>query len=134
MPGVAARTPGGLTYTQMIDLIAGLGRRAKIAGFDLVEFYPPADIDGLSALTAGRILVNAIGSIVRQAPSSAGCIRGLAQEFAPLADDPEWEIGRPAFSAASPLAESRDHFRRHAAGRLCAPPMPKTGGEFSRCH
>lgn len=66
MPGVAARTPGGLTYTQVIDLIAGLGRRARIAGFDLVEFYPPADIDGLSALTASRLLVNAIGAIVRQ--------------------------------------------------------------------
>jgi agmatinase len=66
MPGVAARTPGGLTYTQVIDLIAGLGRRARIAGFDLVEFYPPADIDGLSALTVSRVLVNAVGAIVRQ--------------------------------------------------------------------
>lgn len=66
MPGVAARTPGGLTYTQVIDLIAGLGRRSTIAGFDLVELYPPADIDGLSALTAARMLVNAIGTIIRQ--------------------------------------------------------------------
>lgn len=67
MPGVAARTPGGLTYTQVIDLISGLGKRAEIAGFDLVELYPPADIDGLSALTAARLLINAIGAIVRQA-------------------------------------------------------------------
>ncbi|RUV41193.1 agmatinase [Mesorhizobium sp. M1A.T.Ca.IN.004.03.1.1] len=67
MPGVAARTPGGLTYTQVIDLISGLrSRQARIAGFDLVEFYPPADIDGLSALTAARLLVNVIGTIVRQ--------------------------------------------------------------------
>ncbi|MGO7586515.1 agmatinase [Rhizobium ruizarguesonis] len=66
MPGVVARTPGGLTYTEVIDLIAGLGRRARIAGFDLVELYPPADIDGLSALTAARLLVNAVGAIVRQ--------------------------------------------------------------------
>ncbi|QPC93131.1 agmatinase [Mesorhizobium sp. INR15] len=66
MPGVAARTPGGLTYTQVIDLIAGLGRRASIAGFDIVELYPPADINGLSALTAARLLVNAIGAIARQ--------------------------------------------------------------------
>ncbi|MGO7591208.1 agmatinase [Rhizobium leguminosarum] len=66
VPGVAARTPGGLTYTEVIDLIAGLGRRARIAGFDLVELYPPADIDGLSALTAARLLVNAVGAIVRQ--------------------------------------------------------------------
>ncbi|ENN85912.1 proclavaminate amidinohydrolase [Rhizobium freirei PRF 81] len=66
MPGVAARTPGGLTYTQIIDLIAGLGKRARITGFDLVEFYPPTDIDGLSAITAARILTNVIGTIVRQ--------------------------------------------------------------------
>ena len=63
---LAARTPGGLTYTQVMDLIAGVGRRARIAGFDLVELYPPADIDGLSALTAARLLVNVIGTIVRQ--------------------------------------------------------------------
>ena len=67
MPGVAAPTPGGLTYTQTIDLIAGLGKRARIVGFDLVELYPPADIGSLSALTAARLLVNAIGTIVRQA-------------------------------------------------------------------
>ncbi|WP_095203350.1 agmatinase [Mesorhizobium carmichaelinearum] len=66
MPGVAARTPGGLTYTQAIDLIAGLGKRARIVGFDLVELYPPADIDGLSAVTAARLLVNVIGTIARQ--------------------------------------------------------------------
>jgi agmatinase len=66
MPGVAARTPGGLSYTQAIDLIAGLGKRARIVGFDLVELYPPADIDGLSALTAARLVVNAVGAIVRQ--------------------------------------------------------------------
>lgn len=66
MPGVASRTPGGLTYTQAIDLIAGVGKRAEIAGFDLVEFYPPADIDGITALTASRLVVNAIGAIVRQ--------------------------------------------------------------------
>jgi agmatinase len=67
MPGVAARAPGGLSYTQAIDLIAGLGKRASIVGFDLVELYPPADVDGLSALTAARLLVNMIGVIARQA-------------------------------------------------------------------
>lgn len=66
MPGVGARTPGGLSYTQVIDLIAGIGGRARIVGFDLVELYPPADMDGLSAQTAARLVVNAIGAIVRQ--------------------------------------------------------------------
>ena len=67
MPGVAARTPGGLTYTQVIDLIAGVNRRARIVGFDLVELYPPADVDGLSALTAARLLINVVGAVARQA-------------------------------------------------------------------
>lgn len=66
MPGVWARTPGGLTYTQAIDLIAGVGKRARIAGFDLVELYPPNDPSTLSAQTAARLIVNAIGAIVRQ--------------------------------------------------------------------
>ncbi|UHD45781.1 agmatinase [Aureimonas altamirensis] len=66
MPGVAARTPGGLGYTQTIDLIAGAARRGRIVGMDLVELLPTADLDGLSALTASRILVNAIANIVRQ--------------------------------------------------------------------
>ncbi|MFP5076303.1 arginase family protein [Rhizobium sp. YIM 134829] len=66
MPGVAARTPGGLSYLQIIDLIHGASKRGRLAGFDLVELYPPADIDGLSAQTASRIVANAIGAIVRQ--------------------------------------------------------------------
>lgn len=66
MPGVWARTPGGLTYTQAIDLIAGVGRRARIVGFDLVELYPPNDLGNLSALVAARLVVNAIGAVVRQ--------------------------------------------------------------------
>ena len=66
MPGVAAPSPGGLTYTQAIDLIAGVGRRARIAGFDLVELAPGADIGGLSALTAARLVANVLGAVVRQ--------------------------------------------------------------------
>ncbi|KQS65384.1 agmatinase [Rhizobium sp. Leaf371] len=66
LPGVAAPSPGGLTYTQVIDIIAGIGARGSIVGFDLVELFPPADIAGLSALTASRIVANAIGTIIRQ--------------------------------------------------------------------
>lgn len=67
MPGVAAPSPGGLTYTQVIDIVAGVGRRGRLAGFDLVELFAPADNSGLSALTAYRIVANAIGAIIRQA-------------------------------------------------------------------
>jgi agmatinase len=66
MPGVAGRAPGGLTYSQAIGLIEGVSRRGRIAGFDLIEFHTPADIGGITALTAARLLVNVIGRIVRQ--------------------------------------------------------------------
>lgn len=66
MPGVAAPTPGGLSYTQVIDLVAGVRSRGTIAGFDLVELTPSNDVSGLSALTASRILVNVIGQVDRQ--------------------------------------------------------------------
>lgn len=66
MPGVSARAPGGLSYTQTIDLIAGATKQGRIIGMDLVELLPPADLNGLSALTAARVLVNAIGAVVRQ--------------------------------------------------------------------
>lgn len=66
MPGVVARTPGGLSYTQVIELIEAASKRGRIAGFDLVELHIPSDIAGISALTAARILVNVIGRIVRQ--------------------------------------------------------------------
>ncbi|MCM5557424.1 arginase family protein [Pleomorphomonas sp. JP5] len=66
MPGVAAPSPGGLTYTETIDLIAGVGRRAWIVGFDIVELAPDADVGNVSALTAARLVTNAIGAVVRQ--------------------------------------------------------------------
>lgn len=66
MPGVASPTPGGLSYTQVIDLLAGVSRRGKIVGFDLVELTPAKDPGGLSALTASRILVNVVGLVARQ--------------------------------------------------------------------
>ncbi len=44
-----------------------MSRRGRLAGFDLIEFQTSADIDGITALTAARILVNVIGRIVRQA-------------------------------------------------------------------
>lgn len=63
MPGVLTRAPGGLTYSQAVSLIHGLGRRGRIVGFDLVELMPERDPEGLSALTAYRLVANAIAAI-----------------------------------------------------------------------
>ena len=67
MPGVIGRAPGGLSYWQAVDLMHGIAGKGRIAAFDLVEFVPDYDVDDLGALTAARIIANAIGLIARQA-------------------------------------------------------------------
>jgi agmatinase len=65
LPAVKAPSPGGLSFRQVLDLIHGLTKKARVRGFDLVELMPQRDRDGLSALTAARIVFNMIGALVR---------------------------------------------------------------------
>lgn len=65
MPAVAYPSPGGLTFIQTIDLIQGVAEKAKIAGFDLIEFVPKKDRDGMAGFTAARIICNVLGCLAR---------------------------------------------------------------------
>jgi agmatinase len=65
MPGVKAPVPGGLSYRQVVDILHGLTQKANVCGFNLVEFVPEKDINGLTALTAARLVFNMIGALVR---------------------------------------------------------------------
>jgi len=65
MPAVDYPSPGGLSYIDVIELLHGLSRKARIVGFNLVEFRPDMDVKGLGATTAMRIIWNAIGLLVR---------------------------------------------------------------------
>jgi agmatinase len=71
MPAVIGPAPGGLTYWQAIELLEGVSKRARIAAFDLVEFFPARDIAGLGALAAGRIVAHVIGLLARASAASA---------------------------------------------------------------
>jgi agmatinase len=71
MPAVAYPSPGGLNFTQVTDLIAGVAARARIAGFTMVEFVPGRDPGGTAAFTAARIAANVIGRIARQGRGAA---------------------------------------------------------------
>ncbi|MBK5331420.1 MAG: arginase family protein [Ilumatobacteraceae bacterium] len=71
MPGVIAPEPGGLTYYEAIEIIDGVAQRSRIVGFDLVEFVPERDVNGIGALTAFRLAAHAIGRISRQRASAA---------------------------------------------------------------
>jgi agmatinase len=69
MPAVIGRTAGGLTYWQVLELIAGVSERARIAGFDMVEFMPSRDVDGQGATVAAQLLAAVMGIIARQGGS-----------------------------------------------------------------
>ncbi|HEX3088164.1 MAG TPA: arginase family protein [Ilumatobacteraceae bacterium] len=71
VPGVIGPEPGGLTYFQTIDIIDGVAERATIVGFDVVEFVPERDVNGIGALTTFRLAAHAIGRISRQRANAA---------------------------------------------------------------
>ncbi len=65
IPGVIGRAPGGLAYWDTIGLIHGAAKKARIAGFNIVEFVPELDVDGLGALVAARLVENVLGMVAR---------------------------------------------------------------------
>lgn len=66
MPAVIGPEPGGLQYFQGLDVIDAVAQRGRIVGFDLVEFVPSNDVNGVAALTAFRLMAHAIGRILQQ--------------------------------------------------------------------
>jgi agmatinase len=66
MPAVIGRTAGGLSYEQVLALVEGVAAKARIAGFDMVEFMPGRDIDGQGGMVAAQLLAAVLGVIARQ--------------------------------------------------------------------
>ena len=62
MPAVAGPAPGGLTFHQARKLIHGLVKKGRVLGMDIVEITPKSDVNRISAITAGRLIVNLIGA------------------------------------------------------------------------
>ena len=64
-PGVAAPCPGGVTFPQARSLIRGLVRKGHIVGMDVVEITPRSDVNQITCITAGRLIVNMVGAVIR---------------------------------------------------------------------
>jgi agmatinase len=64
-PAVAAPMPGGVTFLQARKLIRGLVQKGRVVGMDLVEITPRQDVNNITCITAGRLIVNLIGTAVR---------------------------------------------------------------------
>jgi agmatinase len=64
-PAVAAPMPGGVTFLQARKLVRGLVQKGRVVGMDLVEITPKHDVNNITCITAGRLIVNLIGMAVR---------------------------------------------------------------------
>lgn len=67
VPGVIARTPGGLSYLQTLDLIRGAAARGRLRAVNVVEYLPAADLDRMGAITVTRLMAALVGILARQA-------------------------------------------------------------------
>ncbi len=65
MPAVAGPAPGGVTYLQAVQLIHGLVGKGRVVGMDICEITPARDINDITAITAGRLILNLIGKAAR---------------------------------------------------------------------
>lgn len=68
MPGTSCPMPGGLTYWEGADIIAGVARKCDVVGMDYAEHFPSLDLHGITSLTLARLIATLIGTIVRKDP------------------------------------------------------------------
>ena len=65
-PGTGTPSHGGFIYYEVLDLLAGLVKRGRVVGVDLVEVAPDYDHTGSTAILAAQLLLNFIGRIMHQ--------------------------------------------------------------------
>jgi len=62
-PGTGTPSHGGFLYYEVLELLAGLAKRGRIVGVDLVEVSPDHDPAGVTSILAAQVLLNLIGRI-----------------------------------------------------------------------
>jgi agmatinase len=62
-PGVSHHEPGGLTTRQALDIIHAID--APVIGADVVELNPARDLNGVTAMTAAKIIKELAGMMLR---------------------------------------------------------------------
>ena len=63
-PGTGTPSHGGFLYYEVLELLAGLARRGRVVGIDLVEVAPDYDRTGTTAILAAQVLLNVIGRVL----------------------------------------------------------------------
>jgi agmatinase len=68
-PGVAHPEPGGMTTRDVLGIIRNLGGR--LVGADLVEYHPPSDAGGITAVVAAKLLKEIVARMLSDDGASA---------------------------------------------------------------
>ena len=63
-PGTGTPSHGGFHYYEILEFIAGIAKRQRIVGIDLVEVAPDYDPTGSTQILAAQLLLNTIGRIL----------------------------------------------------------------------
>ena len=63
-PGTGTPSHGGFQYYEILEFIAGIAKRNRIVGIDLVEVAPDYDPTGSTQILAAQLLLNTIGRIL----------------------------------------------------------------------
>lgn len=63
-PGTGTPSHGGFLYYEVLELLAGLAKRGRVVGMDLVEVAPDYDKTGTTSILAAQVLLNVIGRIL----------------------------------------------------------------------
>lgn len=71
-PGTGTPSHGGFVYYEVLELLAGLARRGRVVGIDLVEVAPDYDRTGTTAILAAQVLLNVIGRVLHARQQSIG--------------------------------------------------------------
>ncbi|NHN89528.1 agmatinase [Acetobacter conturbans] len=63
-PGTGTPSHGGFQYYEILELLAALAARGRVAGIDLVEVAPDYDLAKITPILAAQLLLNFIGRIL----------------------------------------------------------------------
>ena len=60
LPGTVALSPGGLDWRQTVSCFEGISKKGKIIGLNIVELAPKNDINQISMIVVGRLILKCL--------------------------------------------------------------------------
>lgn len=60
LPGTVALSPGGLDWRQTVACFEGISKKGKIIGLNIVELAPKNDINQISLIVVGRLILKCL--------------------------------------------------------------------------